>query len=319
VKPKTQNPLVSIIIPTYNRAHLIGETLDSVLAQTYENWECIIVDDGSSDNTDEVVGTYVKKDHRFQYHKRPDTHKPGGNGARNYGFEVSNGEYVQWFDSDDLMVEDFLDLKLKTMLNHDVDFVVTKSINFFEENIVEIKKYNGNSIYPLTSKHLILYDVYWFTLDFLAIKSVLQGLYFDERLKSGQETNFFIRLLTIKNLKGIFVEKVVSKRRIVEDSIQQKLKKDKMKSYQNKLISRLYAYFDIRSYLGKEVNFVMQNQLIELFFKQAQKNLSKMYFYKFNYLIILDRGLFKGFAFLLSIIFHGIPILGYKLLNYVRK
>ena len=63
--------LISIIIPTFNRAHLIGETLDSVLAQTYPNWECIIVDDGSTDTTDEVVGEYVKKDSRFLYHHRP--------------------------------------------------------------------------------------------------------------------------------------------------------------------------------------------------------------------------------------------------------
>ena len=72
----TNNPLVSIIIPTYNRAHLIGETLDSVLAQTYQNWECIIVDDGSSDNTDDVVNDYVKKDPRFKYYYRPDEHLP---------------------------------------------------------------------------------------------------------------------------------------------------------------------------------------------------------------------------------------------------
>lgn len=90
--------LVSIIIPTYNRAHLIGETLDSVLAQTYTNWECIIVDDGSSDNTDEVVGAYVKKDNRFKYYHRPDEHLPGGNGARNFGFKMSQGEYVNWLD-----------------------------------------------------------------------------------------------------------------------------------------------------------------------------------------------------------------------------
>src|SRR5690606_8186561 len=98
----TNTPLVSIIIPTYNRAHLIGETLDSVLAQTYTNWECIIVDDGSSDHTDEVVGAYVQKDARFKYFHRPDTHLPGGNGARNYGFLQSKGEYVNWLDSDDL-------------------------------------------------------------------------------------------------------------------------------------------------------------------------------------------------------------------------
>jgi glycosyltransferase involved in cell wall biosynthesis len=88
-------PLVSIIIPTYNRAHLIGETLDSVLAQTYQNWECIIVDDDSTDKTDEVVGAYVEKDSRFKYYHRPDEHLPGGNGARNYGFKMSTGEYVQ--------------------------------------------------------------------------------------------------------------------------------------------------------------------------------------------------------------------------------
>ena len=89
-----KKPLVSVIIPTYNRAHLIGETLDSALAQTYQNWECIIGDDGSSDNTDEVVGEYVKKDSRFKYFHRPDQHLRGGNGARNYGFKMSQGEYV---------------------------------------------------------------------------------------------------------------------------------------------------------------------------------------------------------------------------------
>lgn len=65
-------PLVSIIIPTYNRAHLIGETLDSVLAQTYINWECIIVDDRSTDDTKEVIDSYLYGDVRFSYFKRPE-------------------------------------------------------------------------------------------------------------------------------------------------------------------------------------------------------------------------------------------------------
>ena len=109
-------PLVSVIIPTYNRAHLIGETLDSVLAQTYQNWECIIVDDGSTDNSDEVIGEYVNKDSRFKYYHRPEEHLPGGNGARNYGFKMSQGKYIQWFDSDDLMVAEKLELKVRAML-----------------------------------------------------------------------------------------------------------------------------------------------------------------------------------------------------------
>ncbi|WP_372938266.1 glycosyltransferase family 2 protein, partial [Seonamhaeicola sp.] len=87
-------PLVSIIIPTYNRAHLIGETLDSVLAQTYTHWECIVVDDGSSDHTSQVVATYCKNDARFQYHQRPLDRPKGANACRNYGFELSKGEYI---------------------------------------------------------------------------------------------------------------------------------------------------------------------------------------------------------------------------------
>ncbi|MCM2302197.1 MAG: glycosyltransferase, partial [Flavobacteriaceae bacterium] len=93
-----QIPLVSIIIPTFNRAHLIGETLDSILAQTYTNWECIVVDDGSSDNTHIVVGQYVAKDSRIKYVHRPEHMLKGPSSCRNYGFELSKGEYINWFD-----------------------------------------------------------------------------------------------------------------------------------------------------------------------------------------------------------------------------
>ena len=103
------NQLVSIIIPTYNRAHLIGETLDSILAQTYTNWECIIIDDGSSDDTLEVIDNYIKKDNRFQYYRRPVERSKGPNVCRNFGYELSKGEYINWFDSDDVMLPTFLE------------------------------------------------------------------------------------------------------------------------------------------------------------------------------------------------------------------
>src|SRR5690606_26958451 len=125
-----KQPLVSIIIPTFNRAHLIGETLDSVLAQTYLNWECIVVDDGSTDDTDALMSEYIAKDSRFQYYHRPDAHKPGGNGARNYGFDQSKGGYIQWFDDDDLMCEDFLFSKLEIFSN-DIEFIISGGYYFY--------------------------------------------------------------------------------------------------------------------------------------------------------------------------------------------
>lgn len=112
-------PLVSIIIPTYNRAHLIGETLDSVLEQTYQNWECIVVVDGFTDYTMELLEFYIEKDLRIKFHQRPNNRKEGANACRNYGFELSKGEYIQWLDSDDILTKDKIkdQLRFLNLLN----------------------------------------------------------------------------------------------------------------------------------------------------------------------------------------------------------
>ena len=125
-----KKPLVSIIIPTYNRAHLINETLDSIIAQTYIYWECIVVDDGSTDNSEAVIAAFEEKDKRIQYHKRPKTYLPGGNGARNFGFEESKGKYIQWFDSDDIMHKDKLAIKVSKLQNENTDCCISQTSAF---------------------------------------------------------------------------------------------------------------------------------------------------------------------------------------------
>lgn len=187
------NPLVSIIIPTYNRAHLIGETLDSVLAQTYENWECIIVDDGSTDNSAEVIGDYVKRDGRFQYHKRPEDRAKGGNAARNYGFEVSKGEYVNWFDSDDIMLTEFLKTKVE-LFTPSLNFVITSGFNVDSDlsNLEKIELYQPEILF----KDYVLWKLKILTPSVLIKRSVLvtQVHLFSEKITRGQEAEFFSRL-----------------------------------------------------------------------------------------------------------------------------
>ena len=95
--------MISVVIPTYNRAHLIGETLDSIMAQTYPDWECIIIDDHSTDSTDDIINTYLFKDPRFSYYKKPKQLPKGPSASRNYGLTKASGDYINWFDSDDLM------------------------------------------------------------------------------------------------------------------------------------------------------------------------------------------------------------------------
>ena len=97
---------VSIIIPCYKQAKYLPETLDSVLAQTYNDWECIVVNDGSPDNTEEVSRKYCIKDKRFKYIYQENQ---GPSAARNNGIKKSNGEYILPLDSDDIIQETYIE------------------------------------------------------------------------------------------------------------------------------------------------------------------------------------------------------------------
>lgn len=109
---------LSIIIPTYNRAQVIKPTLDSILRQTCNNWECIIVDDHSSDDTELVIKEYLDKDSRVRFLKNE--RKKGAQGARNTGLYNCNSEWVIFFDSDNIMHEDFVQ-ELLNSVNDEVD------------------------------------------------------------------------------------------------------------------------------------------------------------------------------------------------------
>jgi glycosyltransferase involved in cell wall biosynthesis len=174
------------------------------------------VDDGSSDNTDEVVGAYVEKDSRFKYFHRPDEHLPGGNGARNYGFKMSQGDYIQWFDSDDLMDIDFLDFKIDHIKENDL--LITSGI----------KKDIYNNSYDLRMgfdkehslfKEIAMYNSEILTPTLIFNRAILKEIeLFDESIKRGQETEFFTRIFFENNFKYIFFENKIFTYRISIDS-----------------------------------------------------------------------------------------------------
>lgn len=93
----------SIIIPTYNRAHLIQKTIKSILNQTYQNFEVLVIDDGSIDNTNEVISKI--KDNRLFYYKKENAERGA---ARNFGVNKGTGEYITFLDSDDLLLPNYL-------------------------------------------------------------------------------------------------------------------------------------------------------------------------------------------------------------------
>lgn len=240
-------PLVSIIIPTYNRAHLIEETLDSILAQTYKKWECIIVDDGSSDGTALVVNKYLEKDKRFQFYNRPNYYKSGGNGARNYGFTLSKGEYIQWFDSDDVMAVEKIGLSIESLLKETADLVICKNNKrdvFFDNQLVNCKCIKSNVFY----KDYITQRISILTGDIIFKKSVVEKFKFDENIFKAQEFEFFTRVFN-QQLKIVFTESKLWFHRESPDSISAKA--EKMNSKQ--LNSLIYLSKKLqKEYLNEE-------------------------------------------------------------------
>lgn len=113
--------LVSIITPTFNSAKYIAETIESVQNQTYQDWEWIIIDDGSSDETEIIVNSLKEKDNRIQFYKLEKNSGPAI--ARNTGIEKANGNYMTFLDADDIWFPNFIENSINTINKANVSFV----------------------------------------------------------------------------------------------------------------------------------------------------------------------------------------------------
>lgn len=184
--------LVSILIPNYNKAPYLRQTLDSVISQNYTNWECIIVDDHSTDNSWEILEEYVQKDSRFRICKRPEDKKHGGNAARNYAIELSKGDYVAFLDSDDIWKPSRLELAIGFLKSQNVESLYSGAIIKRPNSYQKLPSRDiqeGESVFDF-----ILSDqVFCQTSSYIMKSEIAQAIMFDEDLKRHQDYDFFIR------------------------------------------------------------------------------------------------------------------------------
>jgi glycosyltransferase involved in cell wall biosynthesis len=137
-------PLVSIIVPCYNLAQYLDEALLSIYNQTYTDWECSIVDDGSSDNTKEVAQNWVAKDSRFVY-----LHKENGgvSSARNFGIEKAKSEFILTLDADDKYEASFLEKAMKVLLaNDEIGIVSSWGQYFVDDKLFQVFNSTAKSV-----------------------------------------------------------------------------------------------------------------------------------------------------------------------------
>lgn len=194
------NTLISIIVPCYNQAQYLSEALQSVLEQTHENWECIIVNDGSPDDTEVIAKRWLEKDSRFKY-----IYKENGglSSARNVGLGISNGDYIQFLDSDDILECNKLQCQSQFFYKN-IDVLIS-GYRYFEdkEGVSNLRIIGRNNFIPET---IINYDDTTDLKKLFDIKNpfvICAPLYkksifhkignFDEQLNSLEDWDFNLR------------------------------------------------------------------------------------------------------------------------------
>lgn len=234
--------MVSVIIPSYNRANLISQTIKSVISQSYKDWELIIVDDGSTDNSDEIIQPFLI-DLRIKYLKRPLNRLSGGNAARNYGFEKAKGIYVKWLDSDDLLKPNALEKQLKIINSNNKTEVVFSRSQYFKFDKVSgemIFENYWSKNFPETKpfENYLFGKIRFSTADALWKKSFFNSSPFKENIKNSQEW-----LMYIENLSKVQNYQVDSEVLVYSRQHEGQMHNQKKKSvhYKNQVLARFYA------------------------------------------------------------------------------
>lgn len=179
---------VSIIIPVYNRQNIVIDTLINLKNQSYQDWECLIIDDFSEDDTVEEIKSFIKGDHRFQVFLRKEGLTKGANSCRNYGFSLAEGKYVKWMDSDDFLVENALELQVAALENRP-ESMVCLGYGYFFDHLTgkRLEKWSRRK----ESKNYLLdhisYNIRWPIGAILWKKSFFIDPPFNIHLKNSQE------------------------------------------------------------------------------------------------------------------------------------
>ncbi|MCJ7934334.1 MAG: glycosyltransferase [Chryseobacterium sp.] len=195
------NPKISVIVPCYNQAIYLDECLKSVMNQAHINWECIIVNDGSTDNTEEVAKKWAEKDSRFHYIYK----KNGGlSSARNAGLEKASGEYIQFLDSDDMIHPE----KFSESLSHGTTYPLMVSQFTIYKNQTHYPGYNRVEQNFLTFEGIVFGWDLKFSIPIhcaLISSKLLEGFLFDTTLTSCEDWLMWI-YITKDNPKALIVD-----------------------------------------------------------------------------------------------------------------
>jgi len=264
--------MISIIIPAYNAEKYISETINSVLNQTYNDWELIIVDDGSTDDTAKIVKAFCEKDNRIQYFYKKNS---GVSDTRNYGMEKSKGEYIALLDADDLWNEDKLFTIINIFNKNNIDWVFSDVIDVYDNDIEVIKKLKetNNSL-----KSLLLWDSRVLTAPSGIVfkrKCFDEGLRFDKKFSTAADQDFTIQLAS--KYKGFHINKSLWRYRILNNSMSHNIavmEKDHIGVFKKAAKNKLFKSFWFKQECFANLYWILAGS----WWKDGNNKLRGMYF-----------------------------------------
>ena len=191
--------MIDIIIPVYNKEKTIKRCLDSIVKQTYEEWNCIIVNDGSPDNSEKAIALYLE-DSRFKYVKKENG---GVSSARNTGLDASQGDWIMFLDADDYLLPKCLELLINSAKRYNTNFVTG---NFYTEkdNVRSIflkRAINGIVKKPMKSHYMDYICPRCGA--YICRKTIINNLKFNEHLSRYEDVSFLFSLLNTCHISSV--------------------------------------------------------------------------------------------------------------------
>ena len=257
--------LISIIVPIYNVENYLRQCLDSIMNQTYQNFECLLINDGSPDNSADICREYVSKDSRFRYFEKENG---GVSSARNLGIEHSKGEYITFIDSDDWVESDYLEVLYRALLEEQADIAISTYKQFnMDDNCYYLHSYQrGYDRKVFTNAELIdaLYSLYVYdnTYNFVSCKlvsrEILKYIRFNLSTSYGEDMEFWNKVFLISK-KIVYVNKDTYIYRTTHDNSKHYEEESVRNNIEQRLIflAMLAARgMDIANYLSVYVRFM---------------------------------------------------------------
>jgi glycosyltransferase len=261
-----ENELISIIVPIYNVENYLRQCLDSIVSQTYQNFECLLINDGSSDNSADICREYIEKDSRFRYFEKENV---GVSSARNLGIERSKGQYITFIDSDDWVDEDYLDVLHRALIDEKADIAISTYKQFnMEDNCYYVHSYQRGYEKRIFEKYQLIEELpvlerydqsYGLTTGKIISKKALGIIRFNEYTTLCEDMEFWYKLYLFSN-KIIYINKdTYNYRKYGNASLKSIDAKNKYSDIQQRL-----NFISILATNGRNIRGYIENLLIHL-------------------------------------------------------